>query len=64
MVGASLSLTGDFSVDGQAFQRGYKLWASDVNSSGGLLGRRRALAGTRLRLLDGFGRRAVIRVGW
>src|ERR1700742_2526433 len=37
--GASLSLTGDFSADGQAFERGYKLWASDVNSSGGLLGR-------------------------
>lgn len=39
VIGASLSLTGDFSVDGQAFQRGYKLWASDVNSKGGLLGR-------------------------
>ncbi|HEX5296840.1 MAG TPA: amino acid ABC transporter substrate-binding protein [Streptosporangiaceae bacterium] len=38
-IGASLSLTGDFSVDGQAFERGYKLWASDVNSKGGLLGR-------------------------
>ena len=38
-IGASLSLTGDFSADGQAFDRGYKLWASDVNSSGGLLGR-------------------------
>jgi len=39
LIGASLSLTGDFSADGQAFQRGYKLWASDVNSHGGLLGR-------------------------
>src|SRR6266516_3010354 len=39
LIGASLSLTGDFSADGQAFDRGYKLWASDVNSSGGLLGR-------------------------
>jgi branched-chain amino acid transport system substrate-binding protein len=39
LIGASLSLTGDFSVDGQAFERGYKLWASDVNSKGGLLGR-------------------------
>jgi branched-chain amino acid transport system substrate-binding protein len=38
-IGASLSLTGDFSADGQAFQKGYQLWASDVNSSGGLLGR-------------------------
>jgi branched-chain amino acid transport system substrate-binding protein len=39
VIGASLSLTGDFSADGQAFQRGYQLWASDVNSHGGLLGR-------------------------
>jgi branched-chain amino acid transport system substrate-binding protein len=39
VIGASVSLTGDFSADGQAFQRGYNLWASDVNSSGGLLGR-------------------------
>jgi branched-chain amino acid transport system substrate-binding protein len=38
-VGASLSLTGDFSADGQAFQRGYQLWASNVNAHGGLLGR-------------------------
>jgi len=40
VVGASLSLTGDFSADGQAFQRGYNLWASDVNKNGGLLGRK------------------------
>ncbi len=39
LIGASLSLTGDFSADGQAFQRGYELWQSDVNSHGGLLGR-------------------------
>jgi branched-chain amino acid transport system substrate-binding protein len=39
VIGASLSLTGDFSADGQAFERGYKLWASDVNANGGLLGR-------------------------
>ena len=38
-IGASLSLTGDFSVDGIAFQKGYELWASDVNAHGGLLGR-------------------------
>jgi branched-chain amino acid transport system substrate-binding protein len=38
-IGASLSLTGDFSADGQAFERGYQLWASDVNKNGGLLGR-------------------------
>src|SRR5499427_9230354 len=37
-VGTSLSLTGDFSADGQAFQRGYKLWVSEVNKAGGLLG--------------------------
>jgi len=43
VIGASLSLTGDFSVDGQAFQRGYQLWASDVNASGGLLGRQVSL---------------------
>jgi branched-chain amino acid transport system substrate-binding protein len=39
VIGTSLSLTGDFSADGLAFQRGYKLWASQVNSHGGLLGR-------------------------
>jgi branched-chain amino acid transport system substrate-binding protein len=38
-VGISLSLTGDFSADGQAFQRGYQLWQSAVNSHGGILGR-------------------------
>jgi branched-chain amino acid transport system substrate-binding protein len=40
LIGASLSLTGDFSADGQAYQRGYELWAHDVNASGGLLGRK------------------------
>jgi branched-chain amino acid transport system substrate-binding protein len=40
LIGASLSLTGDFSADGQAFKRGYELWASDVNAAGGLLGRK------------------------
>src|SRR5437016_4039338 len=38
VIGASLSLSGDFAADGQAFERGYKLWAADVNRSGGLLG--------------------------
>ncbi len=38
-IGISLSLSGDFSADGQAFQQGYELWAHDVNASGGLLGR-------------------------
>jgi branched-chain amino acid transport system substrate-binding protein len=38
-IGASLSLTGDFSADGQAFDKGYKLWAKNVNAHGGILGR-------------------------
>lgn len=37
-IGISLSLSGDFSADGLAFQQGYKLWAADVNKTGGLLG--------------------------
>jgi branched-chain amino acid transport system substrate-binding protein len=38
-IGASLSLTGDFSADGTAYDQGYKLWAKDVNAAGGILGR-------------------------
>src|ERR1700745_821900 len=38
-VGISLSEPGDFSADGLASLRGYRLWAADVNSHGGLLGR-------------------------
>lgn len=38
-IGASLSLTGDFSADGTAFKQGYEMWAADVNAKGGLLGR-------------------------
>ena len=38
LIGASLSITGDFNGDGQAFQQGYKLWAADQNAKGGLLG--------------------------
>jgi branched-chain amino acid transport system substrate-binding protein len=34
----SLSLSGDFASDGQAFQKGYELWAADQNAKGGLLG--------------------------
>jgi branched-chain amino acid transport system substrate-binding protein len=41
LIGTSLSLTGDFSADGLAFQRGYELWESYVNSHGGLLGGRK-----------------------
>jgi branched-chain amino acid transport system substrate-binding protein len=37
-IGTSLSLTGDFSTDGQFYKQGYELWASDVNAHGGLLG--------------------------
>jgi branched-chain amino acid transport system substrate-binding protein len=40
LIGTSLSLTGDFSADGKAFLRGYKLWVHDVNAAGGLLGRK------------------------
>ncbi len=39
VIGASLSLTGDFSADGINYEDGYKLWASDVNAKGGILGR-------------------------
>ncbi|HWD74088.1 MAG TPA: amino acid ABC transporter substrate-binding protein [Solirubrobacteraceae bacterium] len=37
-IGTSLSLSGDFAADGQAFERGYQLWAADQNRAGGLLG--------------------------
>lgn len=40
LIGASLSLTGDFSADGLAYRRGYELWAHDVNASGGIDGRK------------------------
>ncbi len=40
VIGASVSLTGDFSADGQAFKRGYELWMTDINRAGGLLGRK------------------------
>jgi branched-chain amino acid transport system substrate-binding protein len=38
-IGISLPLTGQFQADGLATENGYKLWASDVNIHGGLLGR-------------------------
>ena len=37
-IGASLSLSGDFAADGQAFEKGYQLWAADINKAGGLMG--------------------------
>jgi len=38
-IGISLSLTGDFADPGMAAQRGYELWAAEVNKRGGILGR-------------------------
>jgi len=38
-IGVSLPLSGRFSEPGTAAQRGYEVWASMVNESGGLLGR-------------------------
>ncbi len=38
-IGISLSLTGDFADPGKAAQRGYELWAAEVNKAGGILGR-------------------------
>jgi branched-chain amino acid transport system substrate-binding protein len=40
LIGASVSLTGDFSDSGKAVQRGYQLWADTVNAKGGILGRK------------------------
>jgi branched-chain amino acid transport system substrate-binding protein len=44
VIGASLSLDSSpndtFQTDGLAFQKGYELWAKDVNEHGGLLGRK------------------------
>jgi branched-chain amino acid transport system substrate-binding protein len=39
-IGASVSLTGDFSDSGKAVQRGYQLWADTVNAKGGILGKK------------------------
>jgi branched-chain amino acid transport system substrate-binding protein len=38
-IGISLSLSGDFSADGKAFEQGYRLWADTINKNGGMLGR-------------------------
>ena len=37
-IGVSVSITGDFSSDGPALEKGYDLWAEDVNKRGGLQG--------------------------
>src|SRR4030088_2011679 len=47
LVGASVSLSGDFAADGTAAKQGYELWADYVNGHGGLLGRQ-----VKLDLLD------------
>jgi branched-chain amino acid transport system substrate-binding protein len=39
VIGASISLTGDFADSGKAVERGYQLWAKEVNAKGGILGR-------------------------
>ncbi len=39
VIGASVSLTGDFSDSGKAVENGYQLWANTVNAKGGILGR-------------------------
>ena len=39
-IGISLSLSGDFSDEGKAAMRGYKLWQAYQNAHGGLLGRK------------------------
>ncbi len=38
-IGVSISLSGIFSGDGKADLQGYRLWAKQVNASGGLMGR-------------------------
>src|SRR5579859_5116921 len=39
-IGFSMSLTKDFSSDGQLMLQGYQLWADMVNNNGGILGRK------------------------
>ena len=40
VIGISLSLSGDFSDEGKAAMRGYKLWQAHQNAQGGLMGRK------------------------
>jgi branched-chain amino acid transport system substrate-binding protein len=37
-IGTSLSLTGDFDADGQAYDKGYTFWAKQINKTGGIDG--------------------------
>src|SRR5581483_8432604 len=39
-IGISLPLTGDFSEPGTAAMRGYQIWQQQINSRGGLLGKK------------------------
>ena len=39
VIGASISLTGDFADPGKAVKEGYELWQQEVNAKGGILGR-------------------------
>jgi branched-chain amino acid transport system substrate-binding protein len=39
VIGASVSLTGDFADPGKAVKAGYELWQDQVNARGGILGR-------------------------
>lgn len=43
LVGADLSLSGDFATEGKPYAQGYRLWAENVNAHGGLLGRKVSL---------------------
>jgi branched-chain amino acid transport system substrate-binding protein len=47
VIGASVSLTGDFADPGKAVKAGYELWAAGVNAKGGILGRK-----VRLKIVD------------
>lgn len=38
-IGISLSVSGDFAPDAKGTLQGYKLWETDINNNGGLLGR-------------------------
>jgi branched-chain amino acid transport system substrate-binding protein len=47
VIGASISITGDFADSGKAVKAGYELWANMVNAKGGVLGRQ-----VKLRIVD------------
>src|SRR5260370_34903162 len=43
LIGASMSLSGDFATLADPAVKGYQLWAATVNAKGGLLGRKVSL---------------------